>query len=296
MPVVVGLGEVLWDVYPDAARFGGAPANFACHVAALGGTAYVVSAVGDDTLGQRAKNELDSKGVNTEFLQVDCNRDTGTVQVSLDELGVATYAFANDTAWDHLQWTDSLWSLARDCDAVCFGTLGQRSEPSKETVQRFVRTTRKDCLRVLDINLRQSFYTAQILEDSMRMASVVKLNDQELAVVCEILGITYADEQDAMRQISDLYAVPVVAVTRGAQGSAIRLPGTFDQVSPKFVDVVDTVGAGDAFTAALVLGLLRKLPIRSVHEQASKIASFVCTQRGATPCLPQELVNETLIC
>lgn len=287
-PIIVGLGEVLWDVYPDIAHFGGAPANFACHSAALGAEAYIISRVGNDELGQRAKKILEQKSVITELLQIDHDRPTGTVQVTINEVGHPDYQFANDTAWDCLKWNNDVHALARKCDAVCFGTLGQRSLESRETIRRFVHSTNKNCYRVLDVNLRQNFYDAESLEESFRLASFVKLNDQELIVVCDLLGITYAGEQDAIICLADLFSVRTVALTKGENGSILFHNRTFDIVTPPEIIAIDTVGAGDAFTAALVLGFLKNEPITSIHQRASRIASFVCTQRGATPALPAE--------
>jgi fructokinase len=288
-PILVGLGEVLWDIYPDVSHFGGAPANFACHASALGARASIVSAVGDDHFGRLAKAALEENRVAIEFLQIDRIHPTGTVQVTLDQRGQASYAFASDTAWDFLKWNESLRRLASECDAVCFGTLGQRSETSRETIQQFVLATPEQCCRVFDVNLRQNFYTRECLQESMKLATVLKLNDTELPVVCDLLGVRNSSDRDALRALSHAYSLGTIALTRGSQGSLLFSDGDFDEAKPLPVDAIDTVGAGDAFTASMILGIIQNEPLASLHQHATRVAAYVCTQRGATPKLPPSL-------
>jgi fructokinase len=290
-PVVVGLGEVLWDVFPDAAHFGGAPANFACHAAALGAEAWVVSAIGQDELGRRARRTLEAHGVRTAALQESAAYPTGTVAVSIDQNGVASYQFAPEVAWDHLEWTQALEELAARCRAVCFGSLAQRSPISRATVHRFLSATAPDALRVFDVNLRQQFYDPEILASSLAAASMLKLNHDELPVLAQSLGLAPAPEVEALRELKGRFALRCVALTRGAQGSMVLWDGVVDEQKPPVVTVADTVGAGDAFTAALVLGLLRGTPLPVAHRHASDVAAYVCTQHGATPPLPPNLVH-----
>jgi fructokinase len=282
-PIVVGLGEVLWDMFPDAAHFGGAPANFACHAAALGADGYIVSAVGPDTLGMQVFEEFRLRDVHTEYLQKTPQHATGTVNVLVDPQGHASYHFASDTAWDNLHWTDSLATLAQRCDAVCFGSLAQRSEVARTTIYRFLSTTKHDCLRVFDVNLRQDFYNAEVLDESLKVATLLKLNDDELPIVANLLGASESSFQKLLPWLSERYNLQCIALTRGASGSVIFANGTFDEQVGRDVKVVDTVGAGDAFTAALVVGFLNQKLISDIHQTASDIAAFVCTQRGATP-------------
>lgn len=289
-PNIVGLGEVLWDVFPDAAHFGGAPANFACHAAAFGTEAWVVSAVGTDELGDRALKSLSEKKVHTLLLQRDPEHATGTVDVKLDASGQASYVFASDPAWDHLNWTASLALLAGRCEAVCFGSLAQRAPTSRRTIREFLESTKPGALRVFDVNLRQSFYSREVIETSLQFANLFKLNHDELPVVAELLGLPKS-EGDFLAAAADRYALHTVALTRGAAGSAVWHRGTIDERPAPKVAVVDTVGAGDAFTAALVAGLLRGRDIAAVHRQASDIAAFVCTRAGATPDIPPELLR-----
>jgi len=201
----------------------------------------------------------------------------------VDPQGQASYHFAKDTAWDNMNWTDSLAALAQRCDAVCFGSLAQRSEIARTTIYRFLATTKHDCLRVFDVNLRQDFYNADVLEESLKIATILKLNDDELPIVAKLLGASEISYQKLLPRLSERYNLQCIALTRGASGSVVYANGTFDEQVGRDVKVVDTVGAGDAFTAALVVGFLYQKPISEIHQTASDIAAFVCTQQGATP-------------
>lgn len=282
-PVVVGLGEVLWDVFPHAAHFGGAPANFACHAAALGAETYMVSAVGFDELGHQVFDEFAIRNVGTEYLQRYAPFATGTVNVAIDEQGKASYQFASDTAWDNLGWTELLEKLAARTDAVCFGTLAQRSPMSRQTIKKYLESVPRDCLRIFDVNLRQDFYNRDVIEQSLQMASILKLNEEELPVVASLLSIPVVAERDRLRWLRDQYQLHGIALTRGAEGSVVLVGDHFDEQKPPSIKVVDTVGAGDSFTAALTIGLLEGDSIESTHKRASDLAAYVCTQSGATP-------------
>ena len=218
-PVIVGLGEVLWDVYPDAARFGGAPANFACHAASLGAEAWLVSAVGADELGRNALQELRERNVDCRHVSKDAHHATGRVRVTLNQSGQASYEFAADTAWDHLPWSDDLAALASRCDAVCFGTLGQRSPASRETIRRFVAATPPAALRVFDVNLRQRFYDAETIRSSLEVASALKLNDDELPIVGELCGLRGVTPREMLLELVRQFDLRLAALTRGARGA-----------------------------------------------------------------------------
>jgi fructokinase len=280
-PLVVGLGEVLWDVYPDAERFGGAPANFACHAASLDAESWMVTAVGIDELGTRAVDILGRHGVESACVARDPAHPTGTVDVVLDSVGRASYEFADNTAWDHLVWSDALESLARRCDAVCFGTLAQRSSQSRETIQRFVKTTRSSALRMFDVNLRQQFYDAAVIDQSLRLATALKLNEEELPIVARLCGVDASSPRAAMRALMRMYSLRLVALTCGPDGATL-IAGAEESTAPALnTTVVDTVGAGDAFTAAVVVDFLAGLPLAEVNAHANAVASFVCSQPGA---------------
>ena len=284
-PLLVGIGEILWDLLPEGKQLGGAPANFAYHTAALGGQGAVVSRVGRDGLGDEILRRLDELGVDRGCVSVDPSHPTGTVTVDLDSRGVPAYVIHSDVAWDFLMADECVLDLARRADAVCFGTLAQRSMPSREAIRSFLRTTTPGCLRVFDINLRRQ-YDASVLHDLMQCSDVLKLNDDELPVITKLLRLPEGDElEELMRR----FPMRVIALTRGRHGSVL-LDRTTRVEHPGYeARVRDTVGAGDAFTAALALGLLRGLPLQRISDAANRVASCVCSQPGATPPLPDEL-------
>lgn len=289
-PLIVGLGEILWDVFPDGPRFGGAPCNFACSVAELAqGAARVcmVSAVGQDDLGREALQSLTSHGVDTSCVQID-RHDTGMVHVQLDEAGVASYRFAEESAWDHLAWTPDLETLAGQCDVVCFGTLGQRANQSRETIRQFVQHTRPEAIRLLDINLRSPYDADGIILESLELANVVKLNEEELPRVAHLLHLA-GTPADILTHILERYQLRCVALTRGASGAVLAAGKIVTEMPGVAVTLVDTVGAGDAYTAALVLGLLNERPLDAINRHAVQVAGYACTQSGGTMRFPDHL-------
>ena len=285
---VVGIGETLWDLFPDGAVWGGAPGNVACHAASLGAEAVMVSRVGEDALGDRGIATLEALGVECQHVQRDPRRPTGTVRVSLGPGGDALYEIAADVAWDWLAWDAALASLAATAAAVCFGTLAQRSAVSLATIRRFLQEAR-GALRVFDVNLRQHFHSPEMIRESLALADVVKLNDDELPVVAAACGIAAADPVAAARHLAKRHGLRLVALTRGAQGSTLVAVGRTSDLPAWPTAVVDTVGAGDAFTAAVIVGLLRNRPLEAIHHHASRLAAFVCGHRGATPPIPASL-------
>jgi len=288
--VVVGLGEILWDLLPNGKQLGGAPANFAYHAHLLGAEAYVVSCVGSDPLGREIFQRIDGLDIGRLFIQVTDQHPTGTVDVQIDAEGNPRYVIHENVAWDFIEVTPDLLELAQRADAVCFGSLCQRSAVSRDTIRQFLQATRPECLRVVDINLRQAYFDAALVDESLQAANVLKLNDQELPAVAKLLGITGSDTEIVAKLI-DQYGLDGIALTRGAEGSILY---TQDRISrhPGFkVQIADTVGAGDAFTAALVMGLLGSFDINKVSVAANRVASYVCTQAGATPAIPGELKN-----
>jgi fructokinase len=286
---IVGLGEVLWDVFPSGAVFGGAPANFACHVAGLGARAAMVSAVGDDRLGRGAIAALEARGVDASHVRIATQKATGTVDVVIDSAGAPTYLFAADTAWDHLAWEPTLDSLARSCAAVCFGTLAQRSKESRRVIRRFVEATPASSLRVFDVNLRQNFFDPETIRESLDLATVLKLNAEELPTVAAACGKQGTSLLGTLQGIRQRHGLQAAVLTLGAEGSIVVTENEVSEQPAVAVKVADTVGAGDAFTAAVVVGLLRRLPLAVIHRHAASVAAFVCTQRGATPEIPLAL-------
>jgi fructokinase len=285
--MIVGLGEILWDVFSEGPRFGGAPANFACHASALGAQALMVSAVGRDVLGDQAISQLQRHGVDARYVQRLPNYSTGQVQVRLDDAGQPHYEFGRDEAWDHIQWSDDLEQLAQRSAAVCFGTLAQRSATSRHTVQRFVAASRPDVLRIFDINLRPPSDVATI-EPCLALANVLKLNDEELRLLARRVDAA-GDPAAQVARVAERFDLQVVAVTFGSRGALLYRGGEFSRYQGDEVVVQDTVGAGDSFTAALTLGLLRGLSLDTINQHACQVAAYVCTQPGATPHLPDHL-------
>ena len=288
---IVGLGEILWDVFPDGARFGGAPANFACSAAGLAAGSARVSmagAVGRDDLGRRGLAEFTARGVDVAAVAV-LPEPTGRVDVTVDVAGHASYVFAPDCAWDNVPWSDSLERLAAETSAVCFGTLSSRGATSQATIRRFIAAVPSPALRILDINLRPPFWSPDVVRDSLALANIVKCNDDELPVVAEILGLSGSPEA-ILRQLVDRHALRLAALTRGAKGSLlVTADGAVSDLPGMPVEVIDTVGAGDAFTASVTLGLLAGWPLSKLHAHAERVAASVCTQRGGTPSIPADL-------
>lgn len=285
---ITGIGEILWDMFPDGAQFGGAPANFVCHAQALGATSHMVSCVGSDELGWRALGYLKEHGVDISAVAQSEERPTGTVEIELDAEGVAQYEFAANVAWDALTWSEALTHAAHEADVVCYGTLGQRSEISKGTIQRFLKRTSDDCLCIFDVNLRQHFYSEALIRDSLEFANILKLNDEELPVLSSSCGLS-GSETTVMEQLRERYNLRLVALTRGAEGAILFTGDGISECNGFAVEVKDTVGAGDAFTAAMTLGLLLGHELDRINEHACRVAAFVCSQDGAAPKLPDSL-------
>lgn len=296
--IAVGIGEVLWDVFPDESHFGGAPANFAAHCASLQARSYLVSRIGDDPLGQEARQRLAGNQVDATYLQLDPSHATGTVDVQLSADGKATYQFAMDTAWDHLQWESRLVDLAQQCDVVCYGTLGQRHPIARQSIRQFVEATRASCQRVLDVNLRQEFFDSEIIRHSLQMATALKLNEEELPKVLELCGMPVPHEPyrpgsdtvaGLVRDLMARFELKWVTLTAGQVGAEFfHQQKVVFQESPE-TQVADTVGAGDSFTATLVCDLMQGIDPQLALRHAARVAAFVCTQPGATPALPEAL-------
>ena len=289
--LVVGMGEALWDMLPEGRKLGGAPANFAYHVSQFGLDSRVVSAVGDDELGNEILANFAEK-------QLDCQIEkvaypTGTVQVTLDEKGVPCYEIKEGVAWDNIPYTPALENLAKQTHAVCFGSLAQRNAVSRETINRFIDQMPEDenVLKIFDINLRQHFYSKELIEASLKKSYVLKINDEELVVVGEMFGFADIDFQDKCWILLAKYNLKMLILTCGTEGSYVFTPGEVSFLETPQVQVADTVGAGDSFTGAFVAAILSGKTVRDAHRLAVDVSAFVCTQNGAMPELAEELKN-----
>jgi fructokinase len=291
-PLVVGIGEILWDLLPTGRQMGGAPANFAFHARALGAESFIVSGVGHDELGRELLDELGLRGFDRRFIAVVDAAPTGSVSVDLDGAGVPRYVIREGVAWDALPWGPALRDLARAAEAVCFGTLAQRSEASRRTISAFLKETRPEALRVLDLNLRQAFYSGPLIRSLLERTTILKLNDDELRIIGGMLSLP-GSETDILRGLLTAFPMTAIALTKGRAGS--RLIGRGQDVRhPGYpVEAVDTVGAGDAFTAALTVGYLKRMSWEDISESAGRLASHVCTRPGAWPDPPLETAVRT---
>lgn len=286
--IVVGMGEALWDVLPEGKKIGGAPANFAYHVSQFGLSSCVVSAVGDDALGKGIVNNFTSKGLNQLIATVPY--PTGTVQVEIDQAGVPQYDIKENVAWDNIPYTGQLDAIARKTKAVCFGSLAQRNIVSRNTISRFLDVMPKDddSLIVFDVNLRQGFYNKEILCNSMKRCNILKINDEELIAVSRMFGYPGIDLQDKCWILLGKYNLKMLILTCGINGSYVFTPGNVSfQPTPR-VEVADTVGAGDSFTAAFISSIIKGKSVAEAHSCAVRTSAYVCTQKGAMPILPQE--------
>jgi fructokinase len=292
--IIVGLGELVWDLLPSGKQLGGAPANFAYITNLLGDAGVPASRVGHDSLGDRALQQLAQLGLNATSVQQDLAHPTGTVKVEIDSGGQPQFDILEPVAWDFLEWTPGWHQLAREAHAVCFGSLAQRSPQSRSTIRNFLGVTRPETVRIFDVNLRQNFYTAQVIAESMKLATIVKLNHEELPKLMRLFELEHHREEDSARRLLSLHNLKLVCVTRGAGGSLLI---SSDQCSehPGFrVKVADTVGAGDAFTAALVHGYLRGTSLAQINETANRVGAWVASESGATPGLKSAGLAETL--
>jgi fructokinase len=285
----VGIGELLWDVFPAGRQLGGAPANFAYIASVLGNRAAIVSRVGDDDLGREAQSQYAQLGLDVSHIQVDPLHTTGTVEVRIDIHGQPGFEILDDAAWDRLEWTPSLQRLAGNADVVCFGSLAQRHEPSRSTIQRFLRASQENTLRIFDVNLRQQYYNPEILKTGFALATVVKMNDAELSLVMQSTGQTsQGDLYSDAELLLNHFDLELVCITRGAHGSLLINRSHASDHPGVRVPVADTVGAGDAFTAALAHGLRWGLSLDATNELANRVGAWVASQPGATPLISPE--------
>jgi fructokinase len=293
--LVIGLGEILWDLFPEGKILGGAPANFAYHARVLGDEGVPVSRVGTDALGREIRLRLSELGVPDGQVQSDPARPTGTVQVELDSRGVPAFTITPEVAWDYLEWSGELAALAGRTDAVCFGSLAQRSPQSRRTIRSFLLSVPRHALRVFDVNLRQSWFSEEVLSESLVASSILKLNESELPVVLRTLSLKEPREPvQGCRLLRERFGLELVCLTLGEQGSLLVGEAGENGHAGFRVQVVDTVGSGDAFTAALCHHRLRGASLERIGQAANRYGAWVASQAGATPAAPAEILRAVL--
>lgn len=280
---VVGLGEVLWDLLPDRACLGGAPANFAYITTLMGDQGIIASRVGQDSRGLEALRRMEELKLDIDQVQTDAAHPTGTVKVEVDDRGQARFDIANPVAWDFLEWTPAWQKLTTEVDAVCFGTLAQRSQRSRATIRQFLLSVPATAVKIFDVNLRQSYYSSDLLADSMKLADIVKLNDEELPKIMNLNHLTHKDEHSSAQCLLEKYELKLVCVTRGSRGSLLIGNGQFAEHPGFLVNVADTVGSGDAFTAGLLHEYLHGASLDLMNEVANLVGAWVASEVGAMP-------------
>jgi fructokinase len=291
---MVGIGELLWDILPNGRSLGGAPSNFAYHATLLGNRGVIASRVGNDELGHEALRELIRMGVEANYAQIDLEHLTGTVGVNIDGRGEPHFTVNPASAWDYLTLTHAWKDLAHEAQVICFGTLGQRCPGASATIHSFLNFSRSAALRIFDVNLRHYFFSAETLVSSLETANVVKFNSEELSVTARLLGLRGSGENELSRQLIGLYNLDLVALTRSEKGSLLFTERSVIEHKGYRVEVADTIGCGDAFTAALAHCLVRGLPLEEASEAANLMGAWVASRTGATPRASRETIEEIL--
>ncbi len=287
---LIGIGEILWDEFPESRELGGAPANFAFHASQLGAIGIVISQIGADSNGREIKALLDKRGVPN-LLSFDPSHPTGRVSVKTDGKGTPEYIIHENSSWDFLTFEPFFNEAARMADVVCFGTLAQRNPISGNAIKKFIRATRHDCLKIFDINLRQQYYSKQIISELLSLADILKLNTDELDCVAQMF-LTDKNETVRLEKLKSTFCLDMIVLTRGEYGSRIFMDKDHDSVyKSESVEIIDSVGAGDSFSAAVALGLLKKFDLGKINKIASSLAAHVCSKKGATPVIPEKIIH-----
>lgn len=291
---ILALGEVLWDLLPGGMKLGGAPANFAFHCRSLGAEARMITRVGADELGRLVLDRFESRGMPVETIQIDSDRPTGTVGVELSQDGQPRYTIHEDVAWDRIAVLESGIAAARSADAICFGSLALRCETTRESIAKLVSHTRPHALRIFDVNLRHPYVFPDAIAEALELCDVLKLNDQELVEIAAMFGVT-AGVRETIEELSRRFGLKALALTRGVDGSLLFADGRWSDQPGRAVAVCDTIGAGDAFTAALAIGLLSGRTLDEINRHAGSVAAFVCSQPGGTPELPESFKRPAVV-
>lgn len=290
--IIVGIGEILWDVFPQGKILGGAPANFAYHVSQFGLEGCAISAIGNDDLGKEIIECLNKKELK--YIIEETPFPTGTVQVTLNNKGVPNYEICENVAWDNIPFTTDMEELAKKTKLVCFGSLAQRNSISRQTINQFLDMVPENSLKVFDINLRQHFYSEELIDQSLCRCNILKINDDEVLLVAKLFELEMSSEIEICNHLIKKYKLNMVVLTKGTLGSYVISSGHTSFKETPIVEVVDTVGAGDSFTAAFVASLLQGFSITDAHQTAVEVSAFVCTQQGAMPKLPESLIKSRI--
>ncbi|WP_281616371.1 carbohydrate kinase [Flammeovirga sp. SubArs3] len=278
---IFGIGEALYDIFPEGKQLGGAPINFAYHAKQLEANGQIITSIGDDQIGKDLVNEINNLGIRN-FISYS-EFPTGTVAVTVDDKGVPSYEICEPVAWDEIKINKETEEALVNADALCFGTLAQRNDVSRKAIEQVLNTVPKECIKVFDINLRQHYYNKDCIESSLNQCNVLKINEEEVLVVAELLDVNLLDEEQFCHHLIERFSIDMVALTKGEEGSYLVTKNETSYLSTPKVNVVDTVGAGDSFTARLVIGILNNEPIIETHQKAVELSAYVCTQKGATP-------------
>ncbi len=290
---VIGMGELLWDMLPDGKQLGGAPANFAYHAQQMGAKGAILSAVGNDALGNEICENIEKLNIDSLISRVDF--PTGTVAVSLNDNGIPTYDIVENVAWDMIELSDDAKKELNKADAICFGSLAQRNEVSRKAIEEAINYTSKKCLKVFDINLRQHFYNKEIINKSLVLCNVLKINDEELVILSDMFGWEGSDAEKCQFLI-DHYKLEMLALTCGEKGSYLFTTNEQSYLETPKVEVADTVGAGDSFTGVIIIGKLQNKPLSEIHQMAVNVSAFVCTKKGATPAYDLDKICDKINC
>ena len=289
---IVGIGEILWDLYPSGKRLGGAPANFAYHISALGHNGIVVSRVGDDYLGKEIINFLLRNNLESGYIQVDKIRPTGTVEVKIDKDNQPNYFIKENVAWDFLGWRKNFFELSKKADAICFGTISQRNKATRKTILNFLKAANNNTVKVFDINLRQNFYNKQVFEESLTLATILKLNDFELKIIRDLLNINAGySEEESCNFLINKYKLNLVCLTKGEEGSILVNEHSVCRSPAYPYEAINRVGAGDAFTAAVIVNYLKKYSLKIISERANRLASWVTSKEEAMPIYDTDIIG-----
>ncbi len=278
---MAGIGELLWDILPDGRKLGGSPMNVAYHCQAAGIKSAVVSAIGNDKSGSDILEQVQEKEITRDYIQICKSSPTSTVSVTLNQ-GIPDFTIHPDVAWDEIQWNDNLESLAKSIDAAAFGSLSQRNSVSRLSIHSFLKSMKPESLRVFDINLRQQFHSKELLKETLELSNILKINDEELPVLAKYVNIK-GTVKEQLQALIDRYSLNLVAYTMGSEGSWLLTKDDLSVMQAPKVKIADTVGAGDAFTGVMIAGLLKGKKLEAIHQEATEIAAWVCSEEGGTP-------------